>query len=63
MLHKTYPWITHTSVYMLEDGLYPKEWKSESLAEEEIAEEYSEICTYFDTLDWNHYEISNWSKK
>ena len=26
-LHEKYPYITHTSVYMLEDGLYPKEWK------------------------------------
>lgn len=48
---------------MLEDGLYPKTWKSETISEEEMANEYNEICIYFDSLNWNHYEISNWSRK
>jgi hypothetical protein len=29
MLHEKYPYITHTSVYMLEDGLYPREWSGQ----------------------------------
>jgi coproporphyrinogen III oxidase-like Fe-S oxidoreductase len=47
---------------MLEDGLYPKEWKKYSITEEEMEKEYREICGYFDSLGWHHYEISNWSK-
>jgi oxygen-independent coproporphyrinogen-3 oxidase len=62
-LHKRYSFITHTSVYMLEDGLYPKDWKSQTINDGEMEYEYNEICMYFDTLWWNHYEISNWAKK
>lgn len=61
-LHRVYPYITHTSIYMLEDGHYPKDWKAHSLKEGEIEREYSTICEYFKLLCWNHYEISNWSK-
>jgi coproporphyrinogen III oxidase-like Fe-S oxidoreductase len=46
---------------MLEEGLYPKEWKKSSIQEQEIEDEYKNICAYFDALGWNHYEISNWS--
>ena len=62
-LHKQYSFITHTSVYMLEDGLYPKDWKSQTINDGEMEHEYNEICMYFDTLWWNHYEISNWARK
>lgn len=61
-LHEKFPHITHTSVYMLEDGLYPKDWKKNSINEMEIKQEYSEICQYFESLGWRHYEISNWAK-
>ncbi len=61
-IHEKFPYITHTSVYMLEDGLYPKEWRAHSFKEGEIEREYSAICEYFESLDWNHYEISNWSR-
>ena len=61
-LHDRFPFITHTSVYMLEDWLYPKEWSGTSISEYGIEQEYADICAYFDTLGWTHYEISNWSK-
>lgn len=60
-LHERYPYITHTSAYMLEDGLYPKEWKWQSLSETEIESEYALILAYFDSINWHHYEISNWA--
>ena len=61
-LHQQFPCITHTSVYMLEDGHYPKWWQENSMDEEAIEKEYWEICTYFTSIGWHHYEISNWSK-
>ena len=61
-LHTKFPYITHTSVYMLEDGLYPKEWQSDSIDEREIEEEYADIVGYLTSPDWHHYEISNWAK-
>ncbi len=61
-LYARFPFITHTSVYMLEDGLYPKEWKDYSIDVWALEAEYGETCTYFDSLGWHHYEISNWAK-
>ena len=61
-LHAEYPYITHTSVYMLEDELYPPDWKASSISEGEMQEEYIEIIEYFSSLGWHHYELSNWSK-
>ncbi|MDD2694066.1 MAG: radical SAM protein [Candidatus Gracilibacteria bacterium] len=61
-LHEKFPFITHTSVYMLEEGMYPKDWKKNSINEIEIEQEYAAICKHFESLGWNHYEISNWAK-
>lgn len=47
---------------MLEVGEYPKSWKSSSINELEIEKEYSTICSYFESIGWNQYEISNWAK-
>ena len=47
---------------MLEEGMYPKDWKKNSINEIEIEQEYAAICQYFESLRWNHYEISNWAK-
>jgi coproporphyrinogen III oxidase-like Fe-S oxidoreductase len=47
---------------MLEDGLYPKDWKKYSISECEIETEYKDICECFDSLGWHHYEISNWAR-
>ncbi len=61
-LHTKFPYITHTSVYMLEDEKYPKHWKALSITEKEMQEEFLEIMEYFKTSWWNHYELSNFSK-
>lgn len=61
-LHERFPCVTHTSVYMLEDGLYPQDWKKYSISEAQMEEEYAQICKYFDSLGWHHYEISSWAK-
>ncbi len=61
-LHKKYENITHTSVYILEDERYPKEWNHHYPTEEDIQREYSLICDYLEQLWWRHYEISNWAK-
>ncbi|MBP9780212.1 radical SAM protein, partial [Candidatus Gracilibacteria bacterium] len=62
LLHKKYPYITHTSVYMLEDEKYPKHWKEYSITETELQTEFTEILEYFEGIGWNHYELSNFSK-
>lgn len=62
LLHTKYPFITHTSIYMLEEWLYPKDWKEHSITEKDMEHEYSEICRYLKDIGWNHYEISNWAK-
>lgn len=61
-LHKNYNFINHTSVYILEKWKYPESWQKNSLSDEEIYEEYIEICNYFKEIWWNHYEVSNFAK-
>lgn len=61
-LHNCFPFITHTSVYMLEDELYPKDWKENSLTEEQIQQEFIAIMDFFEMKWWHHYELSNFSK-
>ena len=47
---------------MLENELYPKNWKANSISEDELKGEFLEIIEYFESIGWNHYEFSNWSK-
>lgn len=61
-LHKHYDFITHTSVYILEKGKYPENWQKHSISDEEMYDEFQEICHYFQQKWWNHYEVSNFSK-
>ncbi len=61
-LHKKFPFITHTSVYMLEDEKYPKHWKTNSITEVEMQKEFLDIMEYFDSIGWHHYELSNFAK-
>lgn len=61
-LHTDFPFITHTSVYMLEDDIYPNDWKANSISENELRNEFLEIIEYFTYIWWNHYELSNWAK-
>ncbi len=61
-MHQLFHDITHTSVYMLEDELYPKHWKSLSIWENSMQWEFLEIIEYFQWMGWSHYELSNFSK-
>lgn len=61
-LHKKFPFITHTSIYMLEDEKYPKHWKANSITEAEMQREFLEIMDYFESIGWHHYELSNFAK-
>lgn len=61
-LHTTYPHITHTSVYLLEPGLYPRDWENASLNDTQQYDAYYEITQYFESIWWHHYEISNWAR-
>ena len=61
-LHSKFPYITHTSVYMLEDEKYPKHWKENSITEDEMQSEFLAIMEYLDSLWWHHYELSNWAR-
>jgi oxygen-independent coproporphyrinogen III oxidase len=61
-LHVRYPFITHTSVYMLEDEAYPKHWKENSISDSELQDEFLQIIEYFSSLGWHHYELSNFAK-
>jgi oxygen-independent coproporphyrinogen-3 oxidase len=61
-LHNQFPHITHTSVYMLEDEVYPKHWKANSITEDQMQTEFLDIIDYFQSIGWHHYELSNFAK-
>ncbi len=61
-LHTRFPYITHTSVYMLEDESYPKHWRENSITEDEMQSEFVGIMDYFESTWWHHYELSNFAK-
>lgn len=75
-LLKNYDFITHISVYMLEEYyevpseidskfdniIYPNNWSKLWLNEEKFSDEYIEIKKYLEKNDFNRYEISNYSK-
>jgi oxygen-independent coproporphyrinogen III oxidase len=61
-LHSQFSCITHTSVYMLEDEKYPKNWKLNSITENEMQIDFLEIMNYFESIGWHHYELSNFAK-
>lgn len=58
-LLERYTCIKHTSVYFLEKGEYPKDWKGLSVTDEQQKTEYSKVRAYILEKGWNHYEISN----
>lgn len=72
-----YKFIKHISVYMLEDFydvniydnakfekiIYPNNWKDIWIKEESYLKEYLEIKNYLESLWFNRYELSNFSKK
>ncbi len=61
-IHRDFSMITHTSVYMLEDEDYPKNWRKNSITESELQSEFTEIIEYFWSIWWTHYELSNFAK-
>lgn len=61
-LHREYPYITHTSVYILEKWIYPKSWKSHTLEDDILKQEFIDVLEYFEDIWWNHYELSNWAR-
>ena len=61
-LHQKFPYITHTSVYMLEDEKYPKHWRANSITEDDMRSEFLAIMDYFKSIWWHHYELSNWAR-
>lgn len=54
--------IKHISIYMLEEGNYPKWWKDISLPEEKYINEYEMISNYLKEQWFSRYEISNFAK-
>jgi oxygen-independent coproporphyrinogen III oxidase len=61
-LHWVCPMITHTSIYLLEDELYPAHWASISMDQASRNQEYLDIQDFLGQKDWHHYEFSNWSR-
>ncbi|EKE28361.1 MAG: hypothetical protein ACD_3C00071G0011 [uncultured bacterium (gcode 4)] len=62
MLLSRYKVIKHVSVYMLEDGKYPENWKENSLKEDELWREYEEVADFLESIGFGRYEISNFAK-
>jgi len=54
--------ITHTSIYLLEDELYPAHWSSISMDQASRNQEYLDIQDFLAQKDWHHYEFSNWDR-
>lgn len=61
LLLRKFPAITHTSIYMLEDDIYPSHWKQISLDEQSIQQEFLTIRETLMAHGWHHYELSNFS--
>ncbi len=61
-LHERFPYITNTSVYMLEDEAYPRHWKENWITEDEMQSEFLAIMDYLESTWWHHYELSNWAR-
>ncbi|MDD2487499.1 MAG: radical SAM family heme chaperone HemW [Candidatus Gracilibacteria bacterium] len=57
-----YGFVRHISVYMLEEGIYPKNWGIISLNKDEYIDEYKDISEILEKNDFARYEISNFSK-
>lgn len=51
----------HVSVYMLEDELYPKDWKTHLPSEEVIQSEYLQAMHWLEEKGFHRYELSNFA--
>lgn len=54
--------IKHVSLYMLEQGNYPKNWAEISLKKDDYLEEYEQVVNFLESKWFTHYEISNFAK-
>ncbi|MCK9272683.1 radical SAM family heme chaperone HemW [Candidatus Gracilibacteria bacterium] len=54
--------IKHVSLYMLEQGNYPKNWAEISLKKDDYLEEYEQVVNFLESKGFTHYEISNFAK-
>lgn len=63
-LNKIFSHITpkHVSIYMLEDELYPPDWKSHLPSEEIIQSEYLSGSKWLQEKEFRRYELSNFAK-
>jgi coproporphyrinogen III oxidase-like Fe-S oxidoreductase len=59
---KAYPYITHVSVYMLEDYYYPDHWASNSFSHDLYQQEYDQVQAFLLTKGYQRYEISNFAR-
>lgn len=60
---KSYDFVKHISLYMLEEYYdYPKKWQKLSINEEDFLEEYINCKNYLEKKGFNRYELSNFAK-
>jgi len=57
-----YDFISHISVYMLEDYYYPEWWEEKSIKEDDFLEEYKQVENFLKSKLFDRYEISNFAK-
>lgn len=60
-LHAEFP-LTHTSLYVLEEGTYPKSWKGKYADMDGVRAEYEECRQFLVGKGFVHYEVSNFAK-
>ena len=57
-----YDFVKHTSVYMLEEWIYPKNWQNISIRKEDYLDEYEGVYKTMQEYWFSRYEISNFAK-
>ena len=60
-LHAEFP-LAHTSLYLLEEGAYPKEWQGTYADFGDVAREYGECRAFLADAGFSQYELSNFAK-
>ena len=54
--------LAHTSLYLLEEGAYPKEWQGTHADFDDVAREYEACRAFLAEKGFSHYELSNFAK-
>ncbi len=60
-LHERFP-LTHSSVYLLEAGAYPKAWEGVRFEGEALGREFESCRAFLVEKGFHHYEVSNFAK-